>query len=103
MLIAFSVGAIGAGGAVLTGILANNEYQRAQSDCSPRCSDGELSTGRALALTSTVFTGVAVLGVAAGVTLLLLEKPADTAAAGALALSVGPALGGARASAAWRF
>ena len=103
MFIAFGVGAVGAGGAVVTGILANSEYQSAKTDCSPRCTDGDLSAGRALAVTSTVFTGIALVGVGVGVTLLLLEKPSDGPNAGSLALSVAPALGGARASAAWRF
>ena len=102
MLIAFSVGAVSAGAAVVTGIFANSEYQSAKSDCSPRCSDGDLSTGRALALTSTVFTGLAVVGVGVGVTLLVLEKP-GASGGDSLALSVVPTVDGARAGAAWRF
>jgi tetratricopeptide (TPR) repeat protein len=103
MFIAFGVGAVGAASAVVTGILANSEYQSAKSDCSPHCSDGELSAGRVLAVTSTVFTGVALVGVGLGVTLLLLEKPSEGPSTGSLALSVAPTLGGARAGAAWRF
>lgn len=103
MFIAFGVGAVATGGAALTGIFANGEYQAAKSDCSPTCSDSELSAGRALALTSTLFTGLAVVGVGLGVTLLVLEKPGDQPSTGSLALGVTPALGGARANAAWRF
>lgn len=103
MFVAFGVGAIASGGAVLTGVLAQSAYDQAKSDCSPRCSDSELAGGRALALTSTLLTGVALAGVGVGVTLLLLEAPRDAPAAGSLALRVVPDAAGARASAAWSF
>ena len=74
--LAFGVGAASAAGAVLTGIFAQSEYDDAESGCSPTCTDEELSSGRALQLTSTLLTGVAVIGVGIGVTLLLVEPPA---------------------------
>lgn len=103
MLIAFGVGAVATGAAVVTGLFANSEYERAKSDCSPRCTDGELSPGRTLALTSTLFTGLAVVGVGVGVTLFVLEKPSGGAQVGSLSLRVAPSYDGARAGAAWRF
>ena len=103
VFVALGVGAIATGSAVLTGIFANSEYQSAKSDCSPRCSDGDLSAGRTLAVASTIFTGIAIVGVGLGVTLLLLEERSEEPGAASFALGVTPDFGGARASAAWRF
>src|SRR5262245_49185644 len=41
--IAFGVGGVAAVGAIVTGILANSEYQSAKDECSPACTDAELS------------------------------------------------------------
>ena len=51
--IALSIGGLSAAGAVLTGILAQSEYNNAESECKPNCSDDQLSTGRTMAVTST--------------------------------------------------
>lgn len=67
--VAFGIGAVAAGGAVLTGVLAKGEHDDAKDNCSPSCSDDDLSGGRALALTSTILTGVAIVGAGVGAVL----------------------------------
>ena len=101
--IAFGIGGAALGGAVITGIIANADYHDAKSSCSPTCTDSELSSGRTLALTSTILTGVAIVGVGVGVTLLLTSgpDPAQTSLAPRLHLTGAP--GAARADATWRF
>lgn len=112
--IALGLGGLAAGGAVLTGILASNEHSDAESSCSPNCSDDDLSTGRTFALTSTVLTGAAVVGVSIGLLLLFTGGSEDAEAeaqrpAGRkhgfwkprVGLDVGPE--GAGASARWTF
>ncbi|HEY4103919.1 MAG TPA: hypothetical protein VGM44_08510 [Polyangiaceae bacterium] len=101
--IAFGIGGLAAGGAVVTGIIANSDYQDAKSSCSPACSDGQLSAGRTMALSSTILTGVAVVGVGVGVTLLLTSgpDPAQTSLVPRLHLAGGASA--ARADATWRF
>gem|GEM_PF-987055 len=101
--IAFGVGGVAAGAAVITGIIAETDYNSAKSSCSPTCSDSQLSSGRAMALTSTILTGVAIVGVGVGVTLLLTSgpDPAQTSLAPRLHLAGAP--GAARADATWRF
>lgn len=101
--IAFGLGGVAAGGAVLTGIVANADYNEAKGSCSPACSDRELSPARTLALTSTILTGVAVLGVGVGLTLLFTSGP-DPAQLGLTPrLRVAGAPGAARAEASWSF
>ncbi len=101
--IAFGVGGVAAGAAVITGIIADSDYNSAKSSCSPACSNSQLSSGRTLALTSTILTGVAVVGVGVGVTLLLTSgpDPAQTSLAPRLHLAGAP--GAAHADATWRF
>lgn len=70
------LGAVTAGGAVLTGILAKKEYDDAKDTCSPNCEDSDLQSGRTLALTSTILTGVAVVSASVGAVLLFTQKPA---------------------------
>ena len=70
-LLALGVGVLATGGAVVTGILAQSEYNDAKDTCSPSCTDHQLAPGRTLAWTSTALTGVAIVGVGVGVTLLL--------------------------------
>jgi tetratricopeptide (TPR) repeat protein len=103
------VGALSAGGAVVTGIFAKGEYDDAEdpaSGCSPTCSDDELSTGRTLALTSTLLTGVSIVSAGVGVALLLMggseeEAEPPISAVPALGVTLAPTVAGARA--AWRF
>jgi tetratricopeptide (TPR) repeat protein len=65
------IGGVSAVAAAVTGYLADSEWRHARDTCSPHCSDTELSSGRTLAWTSTALTGVAVVGVGVGLTLLL--------------------------------
>ncbi len=104
IFVAFGIGAVAAGGAVITGVLAQNKYDDLKSSCSPNCSDSALSPARGLALSSTLLTGAAVIGVGVGVTLLVLEKPSEPQARGPrLQLALTPTPGGAAAHAFWRF
>jgi tetratricopeptide (TPR) repeat protein len=82
--IALSIGGLSAAGAVLTGILAQSEYGNAEDECKPNCSDDQLSTGRTMAVTSTILTGVAVVGVGIGAALLFTggSEPEPVPAAG---------------------
>jgi len=101
--IALGLGGLAAGGAVLSGILANADYNDAKDSCSPACSDSELASGRTLALTSTILTGVAVLGVGVGVTLLFTSGPDPGQFGLAPRLRLATAPGAARAEASWSF
>ena len=100
--IAFGIGGVAALGAVVTGIMANSEYQSAKDDCSPACSDSELSSGRTLATVSTIATGVAVVGAGFGLVLWLSAPSADSAQNRAL-VRVGVGSGGPRAEASFAF
>ena len=99
--VAFGIGGVAALGAVVTGIMANSEYQNAKKDCSPACTDSELASGRTLATVSTIATGVAVIGAGFGV-VLWLTTPSETAASSAL-VRVGLGSGGPRAEASFAF
>jgi hypothetical protein len=70
------LGAVTAGGAVLTGILAKKEYDDAEGSCAPNCADDDLQSGRTLSLTSTILTGVAIVSASVGAVLLFTSKPA---------------------------
>jgi len=100
--VAFGIGGVAAIGAVVTGLLANAQYQDAKSSCAPACSDSEVSSGRTLATVSTIATGVAVIGAGFGVVLWLSSPSADSAAASAR-VRVGLGAGGPRAEAAFAF
>jgi tetratricopeptide (TPR) repeat protein len=76
---AFGVGGAATLTAVLTGILANTEYEAAKARCAPTCLESEVSTGKTLALVSTITTGVAIVGVGAGVALLLASSKGSSA------------------------
>jgi hypothetical protein len=66
--------------AIVTGVMANGEYQKAKRECSPHCTRSEVSTGKTLALVSTIATGTAVVGGALGLTLLFTSSPGEAAA-----------------------
>lgn len=101
------IGGVTAAGAILTGVLANGEYNDAKDTCSPSCTDDEVSAGKTLALTSTILTGVAVVSASIGAVLLFTGKPASQEQARRPAprfnLGLGVAPGGAAAAASWRF
>jgi tetratricopeptide (TPR) repeat protein len=69
--IALGVGGLAGGASLVTGLMASSQYDDKKKACSPHCTDSDLSSGRTLAVTSTVLTGVAIVGVGVGVTLLL--------------------------------
>jgi tetratricopeptide (TPR) repeat protein len=98
--LSLGVGAASGIGAVVTGVLAQQEYNDAETSCKPSCSDDEVSSGKSLALTSTILTGVAVVGIGVGVTLWLIQPSADDAEAigqvdlGLAATPAGPTLSG---------
>lgn len=102
---ALGIGGLAVGGAVISGIIANTDYNDAKTSCSPACTDSQLSPGRTLALTSTILTGVAIVGLGVGVTLLLTSgpDPAQTSLGLAPRLHLTAAPGAARAGATWRF
>jgi hypothetical protein len=83
----------------VTGIMANSEYQNAKENCSPACTDEELSSGRTLATVSTVATGVALVGAGFGLVLWLSTPSPEASAAGRPRVLVGLGAGGPRAEA----
>jgi len=104
--IALSIGGAAAVGAVLTGVLAQSEYNDAKDSCSPHCTDDQVSTGKGMALTSTVLTGVAVVGVGIGAALLFTggtktEEPHTASRLPRFIVGVGPRAASAGAS--WSF
>jgi tetratricopeptide (TPR) repeat protein len=88
--------------AIVTGVLANGEYARAERDCSPHCTRSDVSTGKTLALVSTIATGAAIVGGGLGLTLLFTSST-STAAAPRTELRVGMGGEGPRASVRYRF
>jgi hypothetical protein len=99
--IAFGVAGLAAGGAVVTGILANNEHSDLEDSCAPACTDADVSSGKTLAWVSTGLTGGAIVGAGVGLVLLLTSSsPTEEARTTApwLSVSVGPKGSAARAS-----
>jgi hypothetical protein len=98
--IAFGVAGLAAGGAVVTGILANNEHSDLEDSCAPACTDDDVSSGRTLAWVSTGLTGGAIVGAGVGLVLLLTSSSEEQARTTApwLSISVGPKSSAARAS-----
>ncbi|HVY26267.1 MAG TPA: tetratricopeptide repeat protein [Polyangiaceae bacterium] len=102
--IALAAGGVMGGAALATGLVANAKYQDAKSSCQHHCTDDELSGSRTFAVTSTVLTGGAFLGVGLGV-VLLLTMPSDGDSIGKRRPRFDVALGpsAAAASARWSF
>jgi hypothetical protein len=92
----FGVAGASAIGAGVTGVIALGEHANAEDTCSPECTDDQLATGRTMALTSTVLTGVSVIAAGTGLVLLLTTGKADEDAV-ALGVSGGPGAALARA------
>lgn len=101
--ISLGVGGVLAGASLVTGLVAKSKYDDAKSSCSPGCSDSQLSSSRAFAITSTVLTGAAVLGVSLGVALLLTTDDSEPVGKGAPRFDVALSPTAAAASAAWSF
>jgi tetratricopeptide (TPR) repeat protein len=105
--IALGVGGVLAGGSLVTGLVAKSKYDDAKSSCSSTpdgCSNAQLSSSRTFAITSTVLSSAAVLGVGLGIA-LLLTTDSDGDAVGSSKPRLDVALGpkAAAASAAWSF
>lgn len=100
--ILFSAGGAFAIGSVVTGLLAVHEHSNAETTCSPNCSDSQLSTGRALAVTSTVLTGAAVVAASVGA-VLFFGSAGETSAGASPRVGVAVAPSGLSAAARWRF
>ncbi|HEY6561877.1 MAG TPA: tetratricopeptide repeat protein [Polyangiaceae bacterium] len=102
--VVLGIGGLSAIGAGVTGLLARSEYDDAEGSCAPSCSDDEVSSGKSLALTSTVLTGVAVVGVGVGAALYFMATPKRQSAARATPrVLVGAGPRGAAAHASWSF
>ncbi len=102
--ISLGVGGVLAGASLATGLIANSKYDDAKASCGHQCRDSQVSGSRAFAITSTVLTGAAVLGVGLGVALLLTTPSDDDELARnspRFDLALGPSA--AAASAAWSF
>ncbi|HEY4158314.1 MAG TPA: hypothetical protein VGM29_09460 [Polyangiaceae bacterium] len=102
--IALGVGGLAGGASLVTGLMASSQYDDKKKACSPHCTDSDLSSGRTLAVTSTVLTGVAIVGVGVGVTLLLTSGGASEQARNLwprLELHTGATA--AKAQASWQF
>jgi tetratricopeptide (TPR) repeat protein len=100
--ILFGVAGASAIGAGITGAVALGEHSNAERTCSPTCTDDELATGRAMAVTSTILTGVAVASAGVGLVLVLTRSDAEGAGE-SVAVSVSGAPGAALARARWAF
>ncbi|HTQ06202.1 MAG TPA: tetratricopeptide repeat protein [Polyangiaceae bacterium] len=79
--IAFGVGGAALVAAVVTGVVANGDYQDDKKKCGPNCSDAQISSAKSMALVSDVTTAVAVVGAAVGVTLWFTAGPTQSGAA----------------------
>jgi tetratricopeptide (TPR) repeat protein len=102
--IALGAGGLMAAGALVTGIVAKTKYDDAKQSCGHACSDSQISGSRGFAITSTVLSGAAVLGIGLGVALLLTTETESEDSAGAAPrfdVALGPKA--AAASAAWSF
>jgi hypothetical protein len=100
---ALSLGGLAGVAAILTGLGAQSEYDELESTCGGSCSSEQTFTGSALALTSTILTGVAVVGVGVGVTLWATAERPQEAAQGPPTLRVALGPSGGYAEAHWRF
>lgn len=74
------LGGAGALTAIVTGVMASSEYNKAKRECSPHCTRSEVSTTKTLALVSTVATGAAIVGGGLGLTLLFTSSSSEATA-----------------------
>lgn len=101
--ISLGVGGALGGAALGTGLVASAKYNDAKDSCGNHCSDSQVSGSRTFAITSTVLTGGAVLGVGLGVALLLTTESDDELGRNAPRVDVAFGPTAAAASAAWSF
>jgi hypothetical protein len=102
--ISLGVGGVLAGASLATGLIASAKYEDAKQECAHHCSDAQLSGSRTFAITSTVLTGAAVVGVGLGVALLLMtEGDHDELGQNRPRFDVAVGPSAAAASAAWSF
>ncbi len=102
----FGVGGLTGIGAGITGLLAKKEHDDAEKTCAPNCSNSDVSTGKAMAWTSTALTGVAIVSVGVGAALFFTMGSSSAAseqskARPRLQVGFGPRSVGAQAK--WRF
>lgn len=101
-----TVGGLSAVGAGVTGFLASSEHESLQGSCGTEptgCTDEQTANGETLALTSTVLTGVAVLGVGIGAILWATADSGESGAGARPALFVGVGPEGGYGRARWSF
>lgn len=101
--IALGVGGVMAGGSLATGLIAKAKYDDAKSSCATTCDDDLASSSRTFAITSTVLTGAAVLGVGLGLALLFTGEGDASLARSSPRLDVAVGPKAAAAAAAWSF
>lgn len=106
--VVLSLGALSGVGAAITGLGALAEYDDLKERCQVRrCTDEDLANGDTLSLTSTILTGVSVLGIGVGIWLWSASDddeqgvPPQAWAAPRVNVAVGPGTG--FAAARWRF
>lgn len=107
-LIVLSIGGLALVGAGVTGYLASSDYDDKKSSCAPRCSGSDVDGVKSMALTSTVLTGVGIVGLGVGAALWFgsspsAEQPPRASAWHRPRVDVGAGPVGASATATWRF
>ena len=105
---AYVVGGVGlaaAAGAVVTAIVAKSKFSDADKNCKPHCTDAEVASIKRWAVTNTVLTGVAIVGVGVGAVLYFTAKPPESAESASLVPHLDAVAGpsGAQVEATWHF
>lgn len=98
-IIIAGVGAAAGIGALITGLVSQDMYDSLVARCNaggicPAGSEGDISTGEALAWTSTILLGVSIIGIGLGVALLIVDLVSGDSG-GESAVRVVPVEGGA--------
>lgn len=101
--IAFGVGGLGAGGALVTGILYNVEQAQPAPNCNSGCDDSHATPSEPLKVASGVLAGVAAVGVGVGVGLMFTAPERSERSTLTPRLRLGVTREKASASAIWRF